>query len=242
MEKLEKHIKERLEERKITPSVQAWDKISAKIDIDEKPKQKGWYLYAIAASFIGILLVSIFFFKSEEPKENTIQVVEENNTKEEQIQIKQDNINFQNVEPNKSAIVEIDSNNSTLEKPNDNKFAVLPVQTEVAEGTVKEPLQDSFLKESNNLIAQKVNEVVAQVEFLETKNTEVSDAEIDSLLRTAQRQILSEQLFTENGSVDAMALLSEVEIELDDSFRDQIFDALKDGYSKLRTAVADRNN
>ncbi len=242
MEKLEKHIKERLEERKITPSVQAWDKITAKIDIDEKPKQKGWYLYAIAASFIGVLLVSIFFFKSEEPKENTIQVVEENNTKEEQIQTKADDIDFQNVEPSKSTIVEIDSNNSTEEKPDDNKFVVLPVQTKVTEETVKEPLQDSFLKESNGIIAQKVNEVVAQVEFLENTNAEVSDAEIDSLLRTAQRQILSEQLFAENVSVDAMALLSEVEIELDDSFRDQIFDALKDGYSKLRTAVADRNN
>lgn len=242
MEKLEKHIKERLEERKLTPSVQAWDKVSAKINIDEKPKQKGWYLYGIAASFIGILFVSIFFFKSEEPKENTIQVVEESNTKKEQIQTKTDNTSFQNVEPTKSTVVEIDLNNDAQEKLDDNNLAVLPVQTKVAEETVKEALQDSFLKESNSVIAQKVNEVVAQVEFLENTNAEVSDAEIDSLLRTAQRQILSEQLFTESGSVDAMALLSEVEIELDDSFRDQIFDALKDGYSKLRTAVADRNN
>ena len=31
------------------------------------------------------------------------------------------------------------------------------------------------------------------------------------------------------------------EDELDESFRDQIFDALKSGYLKLRTAVADRN-
>lgn len=242
MEKLEKHIKERLEERKLTPSVQAWDKVSAKINIDEKPEQKRWYLYAIAASFIGILFVSIFFFKSEEPKENTIQVVEESNTKKEQIQTKTDNTSFQNVEPTKSTVVEIDLNNDAQEKLDDNNLAVLPVQTKVAEETVKEALQDSFLKESNSVIAQKVNEVVAQVEFLENTNAEVSDAEIDSLLRTAQRQILSEQLFTESGSVDAMALLSEVEIELDDSFRDQIFDALKDGYSKLRTAVADRNN
>jgi len=35
--------------------------------------------------------------------------------------------------------------------------------------------------------------------------------------------------------------LAEVEDELDESFRDQIFDALKTGYLKLRTAVADRN-
>ncbi|MEM9649705.1 MAG: hypothetical protein AAF969_14605, partial [Bacteroidota bacterium] len=103
-------------------------------------------------------------------------------------------------------------------------------------------IQDSFLEENNSLITEKINEVVAQVRLLESVNTEVSDAEVDSLLRAAQRDILSEQLFTPEGGVDAMALLTEVEDELDESFRDQIFDALKDGYFKLRTAVADRNN
>ncbi|PWL37842.1 hypothetical protein DKG77_13815 [Flagellimonas aquimarina] len=242
MEKLEKHIKERLEERKISPSAGAWDRVSAQIPVKEKPNQKGWYLYAIAASFVGIVLVSIFFFKSEEPKESTIQVVEEHNRKQEEALTEEGKINFQNVELNKPGIVEKAYNNRTQEKTNDLKLQALPLQTEVAEETVKEPLQDSFLKEPNDLIAQKVNQVVAQVEFLENTNAEVTDAEIDSLLRAAQRQIITEQLFTESSSVDAMALLSEVEIELDDSFRDQIFDALKDGYSKLRTAVADRNN
>ena len=35
--------------------------------------------------------------------------------------------------------------------------------------------------------------------------------------------------------------LTEVEDELDQSFRDQIFDSLKEGFLKVRTAVADRN-
>jgi len=39
-----------------------------------------------------------------------------------------------------------------------------------------------------------------------------------------------------------MALLTEVEGELDQSFRDQIFEKLKSGFLKVRTAVADRNN
>ncbi len=244
MEKLEKHIKDRLEERKITPSAQAWDKIAAQIDTEEKPKQRGWYLYAIAASFIGILLVSIFFFKPEQPEGNTIpvEVVEDNNSKKDLIQPKEENINFKNKVQKESAVAEIDSN-STREDPSlDFKPVVLPIETEVAEETVKNPIQDSFLSDSNDLITQKVNEIVAQVTLLETTNEEVTDAEVDSLLRAAQSQILSEELFAENGAVDAMALLSEVEGELDGSFRDQIFDALKEGYFKLRTAVADRNN
>ena len=79
------------------------------------------------------------------------------------------------------------------------------------------------------------------MQILEDAKQEVTDAEVDSLLRAAQRQILTDKLFADSGSVDAMSLLAEVEDELDESFRDQIFDALKSGYLKLRTAVADRN-
>ena len=73
-------------------------------------------------------------------------------------------------------------------------------------------------------------------------NAEITDAEIDSLLRAAQQELFTDKILNSEGKVDAMALLTEVEEELDDSFRDQIFEALKQGYLKVRTAVADRNN
>ncbi|PHQ62576.1 MAG: hypothetical protein COC08_00130 [Maribacter sp.] len=70
----------------------------------------------------------------------------------------------------------------------------------------------------------------------------MTDAEVDSLLRKAQEEILANKIFGEDYSVDAMALLNEVEDELDQSFRDQIFETLKIGFLKVRTAVANRNN
>ena len=112
----------------------------------------------------------------------------------------------------------------------------------LAQQETKLPVEDERIKKSEGLIFQKVEEVVAQVEVMESLQNNVSDAEVDSLLRAAQKQILTDKLFTQSGSVDAMGLLAEVEDELDETFRDQIFDALKDGYLKLRTAVADRNN
>lgn len=242
MKKLEKHIKERLEERKMTPSPKSWDKIADQVAVDKKSKQKGWYVYAIAASFIGILLVSILFFRSEQPKTSTIQVVEENKSKDTENYHKKDDVDFQNVVPERLVVTEIDTKKNIQNKSEAIKETALPEQIRVVEGTEKQPLRDNFLKEPDNLIRQKVNEVMAQVEFLETQNSGVTDAEVDSLLRTAQRQILSEQMFAKEGPVDAMALLTEVEGELDGSFRDQIFDALKDGYFELRTAVANRNN
>ena len=53
---------------------------------------------------------------------------------------------------------------------------------------------------------------------------------------------MNERLFKADNTVDAVALLNEVEVELDQSFRDQIFDRLKTGFMKVRTALADRNN
>ncbi|NNK21468.1 MAG: hypothetical protein HKP07_09175, partial [Flavobacteriaceae bacterium] len=41
--------------------------------------------------------------------------------------------------------------------------------------------------------------------------------------------------------VDALALLADVEEEVNRSFRDQLFEKLKDGYLKVRTAIAYRN-
>ena len=107
-----------------------------------------------------------------------------------------------------------------------------------ASNEVQIPLND----DSEDLINTKVLEVLARVDVLEEDNEALTDAKVDSLLRKAQEEILTDKLFRNNRSVDAMALLSEVESELDKSFRDQIFESLKTGFLKVRTAVADRNN
>ena len=70
----------------------------------------------------------------------------------------------------------------------------------------------------------------------------VTDAEIDSLLREAQERIAALAYRMPRDSVDARSLLSAAESELDQTFREELFEKLKDGFRKVRTAVADRNN
>ncbi|MGX1928944.1 hypothetical protein [Flagellimonas sp. 2504JD4-2] len=240
MEKLEKHIKKTLEERRIAPSAQAWEEVSSQIKVEQKQSGNKWFL-AVAASFIGILLISVFFFRAETPSDNTQQVVDKENQQEEFIQPNQDDLIPLDIEQNTTEVVATDTQTKFEEKSSVEGLASDDAQETISEIVENQPLKDNILNTPEGLIAQKVNEVVAQVALLETMNDEVSEAEVDSLLRAAQRQILSDQILN-SGKVDAMALLTEVEDELDESFRDQIFDALKDGYFKLRTAVADRNN
>lgn len=239
MEKLEKHIKEKLDGRKISPSPKAWEQVAAQVGATSTTKKKPKYTYAIAAGFTALVLMSLFFFTSDDTVEQ--QVVEQNT--EESKGLNQDQIpdSFE-IGTKRNLALDEDEGNLEGAIAEEGKLKVEIAVANQEESGTKKSIQDSFISETDPLIVQKVNEIVSQVELLESVNTEVSDAEVDSLLRAAQRDILSKQIFTAEGAVDAMALLTEVEDELDESFRDQIFDALKDGYFKLRTAVADRNN
>ena len=246
MDKLEKHIKEKLEERTIAPSSGAWDKIASQLDAEPKKKGSKWQVYAMAASFVGILLLSMLFMNKEEAIPE-IQVVEEkvdpiDTEKENETPSPQKDVTKALSVQEETKVVKSELEQMPEENPKG--FAdELPIsQPVLAQEETKQLEQDKLIKESDALITQKVEEVVAQVQHMEGLNRGVSDAEVDSLLREAQKQIMADKSFPKNGSVDAMTLLAEVEEELDESFRDQIFDALKEGYFKLRTAVADRNN
>ncbi|WP_418500977.1 hypothetical protein [Flagellimonas sp.] len=244
MDKLEKHIKEKLEERTIAPSSGAWDKIASQLDAAPKKKGRKWQVYAMAASFVGILLLSLLFVdKGESIPE--IQVVEEKvDTIDMESKTQSPQQELTKTFPVQEETKVANSDLEPMTEENPKGFAdELPIsQPVLAQEETKQVEQDKFIKEPDALITQKVEEVVAQVQHMEGLNKGVSDAEVDSLLRQAQKQIMADRLFPKNGSVDAMSLLAEVEDELDESFRDQIFDALKEGYFKLRTAVADRNN
>ncbi len=242
MDKLEKHIKEKLEERTIAPSKGAWDKIASQVKEPAPRRRNTWFPYAIAASVVGIVLVSVFYFTKGNPTVEQMQMVETENTVDKETRIQsEDKVVEKSEKQNQIEVAETKSEPIVADKTQELSPALPISNTAVAEQEVKEPLQDEIKINSDQLIAQKVEEVVAQVQLMENAKQDVTDAEVDSLLRAAQRQILTDKLFAEGGSVDAMSLLAEVEDELDESFRDQIFDALKSGYLKLRTAVADRN-
>lgn len=242
--KFEQHIKKQLESREIPPSSDAWLKVSDRLDESsaEPPKKRGFFWYAVAACFIGLIVLSTVFFSGRKSvMEPPIQVVEET-TKEGQVKEERQKTETLKV-PVEMVTREASSEEPTRSTAIENR---LPVP---AAGSDTEPLADGTLQEtiplnenSEDLINTKLLEVLAQVDALEQNQEQITDAEVDSLLRKAQEELLSEALFRTDRSVDAMALLSEVEGELDKSFRDQIFESLKSGFLKVRTAVADRNN
>ena len=246
-DKFEKHIKTKLQEREINPSENGWFKISSELNTDTAKKKPVYLWLGVAASIVMLLGVALFYFNgTNELNESTIELVDiENENKVEEVitedlnQLEKEHIVVLQTEtkPESIALEEVE-----IEVPDAKENIILNKAIEVA--AVEHVTSDNSntkLKISDEIINSKVVDIVAQIDVLEQYST-VTDAEVDSLLIRAQDEILRDKIFNTDKSVDAMALLTEVEEELDQSFRDQIFNSLKAGFIKVRTAVADRNN
>lgn len=244
--KFEKHIKEKLDGRKIKPSAKTWQKLSGELDTSVQPKKKGYFWYGIAASFIGILIVSILYMNRENAQIiPDIQVVDSSEEKIKETNDFRTNILIEDTTEIKVAEINVNAIRKESIKDIEHENILADAEDKIVsfekEASAMEGIQVKS-KLSDEIINTKILEVVAQVNLLEEDAIALTDAEVDSLLRNAQREILTDKLFNQDQSVDAMALLTAVEDELDQSFRDQIFETLKTGFLKVRTAVADRNN
>ena len=70
-------------------------------------------------------------------------------------------------------------------------------------------------------IQQKIIAIAAQVQELENTNGVVTNEEIDNLLLQAQKEIAL-QHFLKTNKVSASASLSDVESELDETFKEKV--------------------
>ena len=76
--KLEDNFREKLEERELQPGANAWSKLEAKLPAAEKQGKNTFFWYAIAASFVGILIIaSVFFNESKKDQQSNEFVVED---------------------------------------------------------------------------------------------------------------------------------------------------------------------
>lgn len=232
---IEKKIKEVLHERSIAPSENAWSKIEDQLGSPAKTAKKGYWAYGIAAGFIGILIISIFFLTQpvteEIPTQKVVKTTDNNpdvpRTPEIQESLKED------IE-NTGELVQKDPLLKNSQLPNE-----VLVQSNIHTELLDEKMVEDFV--SLEKVDTKIAEVMSQVTILEQTQGTVSDATVDSLLRTAQKELLGDRITGESQTVDALALLSDVEDELNQSFREQLFEKLKDGYVKVRSAIAYRN-
>ncbi|PHR11677.1 MAG: hypothetical protein COA40_10110 [Aequorivita sp.] len=262
--KLEDNIREKLEARELKPSADAWRKLEAKLDA-EQPKRENFFWYYAAASFAGLLIAASIFFSRNTPEVNN-QIVNENieqTTVKENSEIVPQSINRVEIVSEEKAKEENTSEKRSNKKqtPRSLKSQSLPQYNGTKKSTIDEKIEKtealatqievkanesiktekSILSEEDQIFNTKVDEVVASVKKLQENNTEITATNVEALLNNARRDIQTQRILS-SPKVDATALLQDVEWELEKSFRDKVFDALGEGFNKIRTAVSERND
>lgn len=245
--KLEEHIRDRFGKREIAPSDRAWDQLSSELEVQGKGKG-GFFRLAAAAVLIGLLVGSLVYFNTmESPETQEIEVVERprsgtgDGPDRTIVEIGTDKVvgdkgDVRILPKMERGVKEVD--NGSVLKPftakTDSELVLIESETKI-------PEKERAIGAAQEIINSKIEEVIAQVTLLERTDAAITDAEVDSLLLQAQRELFADRIFRDDHSVDAMALLADVEGELDRPFREQLFDMLKEGYFKARNAVAARN-
>jgi hypothetical protein len=259
--KFEDKLKDKLENRSLQPSEDAWNILANRLDEDDKKysSKRFWWL-GIAASIIGVILITTQFYKStEEVKDLPVVVDTKTSTQSDSEVVKEPNVNT-NILTNseeKNEIIELVNTTevasvSNSEASENQKHIGNKKRTEQSQElqnvyASKEKLTPERVDNSpvKTLTQEelKIIEVVDVIKQLQASESSVSDKEIDSLLKQAQREILMQRIFDETTrTVNADALLQDVEVELEQSFRDKVFEALKSSYNSVKTAVAERHN
>ena len=247
--KWEDNIKDTLEKRTIEPSAASWNALSDRMDAVDKKKGKVFYLWmGAAASVVAILFTVTLFMKDATLKIQSPVLVDTEQQMDQSIQPMEKSAQEQLVktDPPAENMEFFEKNTSKKQLEKNSNILTSPTQksTSIAENKKEGSFKSlEITSPRESMEDKKVSEIVAQINDLKSRGQAVTDADIDALLHQAQKEIAFQSLFKEGTRiVDANALLKDVETDLQQSFRNKIFEALKNSYETVKTAVAERNH
>jgi hypothetical protein len=214
--KIDNQIKSKLNAREIQPSAQAWDRLDAMLTVSQdKKSKKGYGWFFVAASVVLFFGLGFFIFnQNEEPKINLSTPV---------VTTSKDEID--SVKTNKTAIISTENTKPIL------------VQNEA-----------SFSKkEEKNLKSVEKKELVNEENILEGKITPNSQLPSSEKLlvevQVNEKEIPSDRKNNSKSKIkiDAASLLSTVEKELDENYKETTLDKLTRKFQDAKSALANRN-
>jgi hypothetical protein len=232
--KLEKQFREQLNSREIKPSEMAWTKLDTMLSATEKPKAKFPWLY-VAASFTALLLVgTVYFNLQENPIENQkngVVIQEPIFPKTKSIVLDSTNLKIQG-EDSFSSKKSVRINNKLTDSRQKSKIAEKNLnQNQATEISISDPYKknDSMISSENNQSLAKNKYVSAEKLLAEISNTKFEST--DETMRNTTKVI----------SVNPNILLSNVETELNQSFKESALDRLNKNFKTIRTVLVNRN-
>lgn len=239
--KYEDRFKKELKGREITPSGGSWEKLRDRLDAEEHRSVRSWWWTGIAASVAAGIVIAALVFSGKETEvvpqvvdSPAQEVIQEDSGRDEYTEGKITE-HFSPATEKKNPAVAERKEQSERQKQSAGSVA----QTVPGTGKAGSTDNQVILREQEVGMPEdiRISEVSAPLEA----SREVSDAEIDALLRKATLQISTERSEEIVRGIDAGDLLRDVESELEQSFRKKVLEVLQDGFSRAKNAVANRN-
>lgn len=226
--KLETDFQNKLNQREINPSTNSWDRLDAMLTVAEEKKSKRSYdwLY-LAASIIGFLCIGALFFSQTE------ELVD---TRRNDVVLDTNEI----VKPSENKIHEETNKEITSSVQSQSVAAVSEVKMiksnpEKSELIIKNQVAQNPTPNTQNLTPNSINQKSEQLHPFKQDNVKVGEritaVEIPSKNETSKSSI----------KVDAQNLLSQVDGELELSFREKVINTIDKNYKTVKVALANRN-
>lgn len=248
---IENQIKEKLQSREIKPSEMAWDRLDAMLSVAEEKKTKrsfGW-LY-IAASILVLLTAGTFFFtqkNTEITPSNTVvnQEVVKDSTLKSQPQIHENVAPIEKIQP----LVQVEKSNTQPTTNNrqpttikhqpttKNKVSIIKSNQSIAH-------QSTTIQNNQSVTQSQKEEVIAEKQGQSNLNNDlpVIEKTIPIVNKEVVAQNETKAATSSKVTVSANSLLSQVDGELDLTFREKVFKKVSKNYKEVKVAVANRNN
>ncbi|WP_304137132.1 hypothetical protein [Mesonia mobilis] len=244
VDNFDKKIKQQLEARKIEPSARAWDQLAAELEVKEEKSTKKYWWLGIAASFLGGILITSFFFNQQQVE--PVKVVNQNT-----------------IEAPKNKLVEVEAEENSQEINNNEELNVVEkpsiaetenkTQPEIEiEKPVLASVDNSSVETKNRaqskVIPQKKEEQKAQeIKFelesysspkqLAQTKTPSAEEEAAQLLDDARERVKIRNFNNYYNRISAQNLLENIEVEDKQSFKEKVFYALESGFHRVKNSV-----
>lgn len=237
---IENQIREKLNSREIQPSEMSWDRLDAMLSVAEEKKTKrsfGW-LY-IAASILVFLSVGLFFINQKEEVSGTdnqivTKEVENNKEQNDSVITKQNFTNEIANQQEEQVAVSIDNKPLTINKKSSESFNQNNQKTGVNPIINKEK---EIEYQATEVIAQKdMPRIISQEKIEMPKKVAVN---VDDLLASVEKT--SKKEANAKVKVNANSLLSQVDGELEQTFRQKVINRIGKNYQEVKVALANRN-
>ncbi len=219
---IEKQIKEKLNQREMQPSQNAWDRLDAMLAVGEQQPKRNFKWLSIAAVFIGFTFIGIFMITKDNSNNNitpTNSIVFKKETK---------------LIPTESTV---DIENIFLEAT-ENKAVVLQSTKKIETSSTainpkKELLLDHYSKNESTRVESGPNESISKVIEAESLLAKMETIEKIDMPNISKKPSIK---------VDAATLLSSAEKEVEETFRDKVIQSINKKYNSVKSTLANRNH